>query len=127
VYDFATAVWGPGYGFGTSACRCHSRYSDKHRDKSDLASEDQIAAGQIGIGYRENRPQITGLYRGLGASCLGVTESTLHWVLYEQLKILLKKSPDTRQTSWDRAIDVGGRIAAAGSSKLIAVLVTYPH
>jgi solute carrier family 25 protein 33/36 len=70
---------------------------------------------------------IKGLYRGLGASYLGVTESTLHWVLYEQMKMVLKKGPDRNQTSWDQAIYLGGRIGAAGSSKLLAVLVTYPH
>lgn len=70
---------------------------------------------------------IKGLYRGLGASYLGVTESTLHRVLHEQMKIILKRGPDRNQTFWDRATDLGGRIGAAGSSKLLAVLVAYPH
>lgn len=37
---------------------------------------------------------IRGLYRGLSASYLGVTESTLQWVLYEQMKMRLAKEEE---------------------------------
>jgi solute carrier family 25, member 33/36 len=33
------------------------------------------------------RERIKGLYRGLSAGCLGVLETTLHLVIYEQMKI----------------------------------------
>lgn len=76
---------------------------------------------------------IRGLYRGLGASYLGVTESTLQWVLYERMKMWLarrearlalsKQDP----TAWDRVVDVGGKSGAAGLAKLFAALLTYPH
>lgn len=76
---------------------------------------------------------VRGLYRGLSASYLGVGESTLHWVLYEQMKMRLKKHQgglvqDYKQKSpWNQVVDLGGRIGAAGGSKLIAVLLAYPH
>jgi hypothetical protein len=76
---------------------------------------------------------VRGLYRGLSASYLGVTESTLHWVLYEQMKTQLKKrqerflSDGKPNSLCDQALDLGGRIGAAGSSKLFAIMVTYPH
>ncbi|KAH8586794.1 mitochondrial carrier domain-containing protein [Bisporella sp. PMI_857] len=71
---------------------------------------------------------IKGFYRGLSASYLGVTESALHWVLYEQMKILLKKSTDRKKTSmWHQALELGGGIGAAGTSKFFAVVLTYPH
>lgn len=79
------------------------------------------------------REGVKGLYRGLSASYLGVSESALHWVLYERLKKSLqehhtKPRPVGGQPPmWDQIIDIGGRIGAAGSSKVFAVLVAYPH
>ena len=76
---------------------------------------------------------VRGLYRGLSASYLGVTESTLQWVLYEQMKLRLAKRELNRvisgreRTVWDRAVDWGGKIGAAGSAKLFAAVATYPH
>ena len=76
---------------------------------------------------------IGGLYRGLSASYLGVTEGTLQWVLYEQMKIYLARREEriVRQgrtkTVWDQTVDWGGKVGAAGSAKLFAAIVTYPH
>ena len=76
---------------------------------------------------------VKGFYRGLTASYLGVTESTAQWVLYEQLKMLLKRRKERilitgrEPNIWDRTIDWGGKIAAAGSAKFFAALITYPH
>ena len=78
---------------------------------------------------------VRGLYRGLSASYLGVTESTLQWVLYEQMKIRLKEREDARAlgnpggeaSGWDRAADLTGKTVAAGLAKLSATVVTYPH
>ena len=76
---------------------------------------------------------ITGLYRGLSASYLGVTESTLQWVLYEQMKVYLRNrearliASRRRPTARDRVVDWTGRVGAAGSAKFFAALVTYPH
>lgn len=77
---------------------------------------------------------IAGLYRGLSASYLGVTESTLQWVLYEQMKKILARREHIRQSQpgyknsfiEDTEV-VGGRLLAAGAAKLCAALVTYPH
>lgn len=76
---------------------------------------------------------IRGLYRGLSASYLGVTESTLQWVLYEQMKIYLKIREERRVASrraptfWDSALSWGGKVAGAGTAKFCAAIVTYPH
>jgi solute carrier family 25 protein 33/36 len=65
---------------------------------------------------------IRGFYKGLSASYLGVTESTIQWVLYERLKKL--------------SIDVDGQggisqwlgmMGSAGSAKVVATIITYPH
>ncbi|KAF2477275.1 mitochondrial carrier [Lindgomyces ingoldianus] len=76
---------------------------------------------------------IPGLYRGLTASYLGVTESTLQWMLYEQMKLALANREERRvhsgraPTVWDQTIAWTGKITAAGSAKFIAALLTYPH
>lgn len=76
---------------------------------------------------------IRGLYRGLSASYLGVSESTIQWVLYEQMKGYLKRKEEAlvasgRPTTWrDEATSMGGRLCAAGSAKFFATVLTYPH
>lgn len=76
---------------------------------------------------------IRGLYRGLSASYLGVTESTLQWVLYEQMKLHLSNrqasliASGRKSTAWDQTIDWAGKLTAAGSAKLFAAVPTYPH
>ncbi|KAH9841287.1 putative mitochondrial carrier TC2A29 family protein [Teratosphaeria destructans] len=76
---------------------------------------------------------IKGLYRGLSASYLGVTESTLQWVLYEQAKHALTKRASDRLASgrqatlYDRVLETSGQFTAAAGAKFFAALITYPH
>lgn len=76
---------------------------------------------------------IRGLYRGLGASYLGVTESTMQWVLYERFKMSLAKREQRLAqrrdypTGLDSAINWSLTIGAAGIAKCVAAIVTYPH
>lgn len=76
---------------------------------------------------------IQGLYRGLSASYLGVSESTLQWVLYEQIKSRLAQRQENlnasgrERTYWDHTVELAGVPTAAGGAKLFAASVTYPH
>ncbi len=76
---------------------------------------------------------IRGLYKGMSASYLGVAESTMHWMLYEQFKQSLARREEHIALSgrpknwWDHTVDWTGKIGAAGFSKLIAAVLTYPH
>lgn len=76
---------------------------------------------------------VRGLYRGLSASYLGVSESTLQWVLYEQAKRSLARrqndllSSGRTPTYWDRTVEFSGKLFAAGGAKFVAALITYPH
>lgn len=76
---------------------------------------------------------IRGLYRGLTASYLGVAESTMQWMLYEQMKLSLKRREERidasgrPRTAWDHTVSWTGKLTAAGSAKFIAALLTYPH
>lgn len=70
------------------------------------------------------------MFRGLSASYLGAAETTLHLVMYEQLKNTLVRREDRASSgagAWDRTagwLEVSG---AAGASKLLAGLIAYPH
>lgn len=72
---------------------------------------------------------LVGFYRGLSASYLGVAEGTIQWTLYEKFKRLGGK--DSKGLDVD--VGVGGKeswihqVLAAGSAKLLATGVTYPH
>ena len=76
---------------------------------------------------------IRGLYKGMTASYLGVGESTLQWVLYEEMKKSLAKREERvmlsgrPKTVWDNTVDWTGNVLAAGSAKLVAAIPTYPH
>ncbi|KAF2397498.1 mitochondrial carrier protein-like protein rim2 [Trichodelitschia bisporula] len=76
---------------------------------------------------------IRGLYRGLSASYLGVSESTLQWVLYEQgkRKLALREerlvASGRLRTAWDDTVSYTGNMFVAGSAKLFAAIITYPH
>ncbi|WPH01506.1 putative mitochondrial carrier [Acrodontium crateriforme] len=76
---------------------------------------------------------IRGLYRGLSASYLGVSESTLQWVLYERAKhSLALRAADLAASGrtpnfWDRTVEWTGKLTAAGGAKFVAALITYPH
>jgi len=63
---------------------------------------------------------IRGLYKGLSASYLGVSEGIIQWTLYEQLKLLSKRA-EGGPLEWL------GMLGAAGGAKTIASLITYPH
>ncbi|KAG9241489.1 hypothetical protein BJ878DRAFT_536504 [Calycina marina] len=76
---------------------------------------------------------VKGLYKGMTASYLGVTEHTLQWVLYEEMKKGMARrehrivSEGREKRIWDRTVEWTGNIGAAGSAKLVAALITYPH
>jgi solute carrier family 25 protein 33/36 len=73
------------------------------------------------------------LYKGMSASYLGVSESSLQWVLYEQLKGSLARREQRialsgrEKTTWDHTVDWTGKFLSAGSAKLFAAILTYPH
>ncbi|GAB1312290.1 Pyrimidine nucleotide transporter, mitochondrial [Madurella fahalii] len=76
---------------------------------------------------------LRGLYKGMSASYLGVAESTMHWMLYEQIKRSLVRREERiersgrEKTWWDHTVDWTGKFGAAGGAKLVAAVLTYPH
>ncbi|EGV62122.1 Pyrimidine nucleotide transporter, mitochondrial [Yamadazyma tenuis] len=73
---------------------------------------------------------VTSLYRGLTASYLGGIESTLQWVLYEQMKTIINQravKQGSDKTTKDHIMEWSARSGAAGAAKFVASLITYPH
>ena len=65
---------------------------------------------------------VRGFYKGLSASYLGVTETTIQWVLYEQLK--RAAAADGKKGGYQEWF---GMLGSAGTAKFVASLITYPH
>jgi solute carrier family 25, member 33/36 len=74
-----------------------------------------------------------GLYKGMSASYLGVVESTMQWMLYEQMKAALARrearivASGREKNWWDKTVDWTGNFGSAGTAKLIAAVLAYPH
>ncbi|WVO18149.1 hypothetical protein L204_105852 [Cryptococcus depauperatus] len=69
---------------------------------------------------------IRGLYKGLSASYLGVSEGVIQWVLYERFKRLgqMKSTQLQDQSLFSYIPQI---IGASGGAKAVASLITYPH
>ncbi|KAL7417873.1 mitochondrial carrier domain-containing protein [Mrakia frigida] len=62
-----------------------------------------------------------GLYKGLSASMLGVSEGVIQWVVYEKFKTMGVSEKGGKLGEWT------GVLGAAGGAKMLAALITYPH
>ncbi|KAI8997570.1 mitochondrial carrier domain-containing protein [Pilobolus umbonatus] len=72
------------------------------------------------------------LFRGMGASYLGVIEGTIQWVINEHLKLrwgdTATEIPKNNNVIGGKSIrDWAGSIAAAATAKLTAGCIAYPH
>jgi solute carrier family 25, member 33/36 len=67
---------------------------------------------------------VKGFGRGLSASYVGISETTLQWVIYERLKRVYRVEKKERRTFRDK---LGEALGAGFCAKTIATVVTYPH
>ncbi|GFZ47833.1 Uncharacterized mitochondrial carrier [Saitozyma sp. JCM 24511] len=70
---------------------------------------------------------IRGLYRGLSASYLGVSEGVIQWVLYERFKRIGKTTSPHLDEPRPVLSYIGSIVGASGGAKAVASLLTYPH
>lgn len=73
-----------------------------------------------------------GFYRGMSASYAGISETVIHFVIYESIKrrLLEYKSASTmdeEDESVKEASDFVGMMMAAATSKTCATSIAYPH
>ncbi|KAJ9103957.1 hypothetical protein QFC21_002420 [Naganishia friedmannii] len=69
---------------------------------------------------------VKGLYKGMSASYLGVTEGVIQWVLYERLKTISTRTYPGEPTK-SRLAEWLGIVGSSGGAKMVASLITYPH
>ncbi|XP_034559116.1 solute carrier family 25 member 36-A [Notolabrus celidotus] len=75
---------------------------------------------------------LRGFYRGMSASYAGISETVIHFVIYESIKRKLMEakaqaSMDEEEESVKDASDFVGMMLAAATSKTCATSIAYPH
>ncbi|XP_072297340.1 solute carrier family 25 member 36-A-like [Eucyclogobius newberryi] len=75
---------------------------------------------------------LRGFYRGMSASYAGISETVIHFVIYESIKRKLSESKaHTSMDEEDEAVkdtsDFVGMMLAAATSKSCATTIAYPH
>ncbi|GLD51136.1 solute carrier family 25 member 36-A-like protein [Lates japonicus] len=75
---------------------------------------------------------LRGFYRGMSASYAGISETVIHFVIYESIKRKLLEakahaSMDEEDESVKDASDFVGMMLAAATSKTCATSIAYPH
>lgn len=75
---------------------------------------------------------LRGFYRGMSASYAGISETVIHFVIYESIKRKLLRSKaqtsmDDEEESVKDASDFVGMMLAAATSKTCATTLAYPH
>uniref|UniRef100_A0A8C6UKP5 Solute carrier family 25 member 36a n=1 Tax=Neogobius melanostomus TaxID=47308 RepID=A0A8C6UKP5_9GOBI len=73
-----------------------------------------------------------GFYRGMSASYAGISETVIHFVIYESIKrrLLEAKTPANMEDDEDPSRDASdfvGMMLAAATSKTCATTIAYPH
>ncbi|XP_038074848.1 solute carrier family 25 member 36-A-like [Patiria miniata] len=76
--------------------------------------------------YVHRKEGLRGFYRGISASYMGISETAIHFVLYEHIKALLtEQHGDVSEQR--RKLDFVMFMGAAATSKTIAATLAYPH
>ncbi|XP_030073118.1 solute carrier family 25 member 36 [Microcaecilia unicolor] len=75
---------------------------------------------------------VKGFYRGMSASYAGISETVIHFVIYETIKRKLLEyktsaNMDEEEESVKEASDFVGMMLAAATSKTCATCIAYPH
>ena len=76
-----------------------------------------------------NRHGIKGFYKGITASYYGISETVIHFVIYEAIKSKLRdmKGQTTIDYEDRTIIDFFEYMGAGATSKTIATCIAYPH
>uniref|UniRef100_A0A8C7MU26 Solute carrier family 25 member 36 n=1 Tax=Oncorhynchus kisutch TaxID=8019 RepID=A0A8C7MU26_ONCKI len=73
---------------------------------------------------------LRGFYRGMSASYAGISETVIHFVIYESIKRRILEAKATQhmdEESSKDASDFVGMMLAAATSKTCATSIAYPH
>lgn len=75
---------------------------------------------------------LRGFYRGMSASYAGISETVIHFVIYESIKRRLLEAKMTQNMDEEEEVpkvasDFVGMMLAAATSKTCATTIAYPH
>jgi len=70
---------------------------------------------------------IKGFWKGVTASYWGISETVIHFVIYEYLKKQLANAQNKRKTDEKTMLDFVGFMLCGACSKTVATIVAYPH
>ena len=70
---------------------------------------------------------VRGFWRGVSASAWGISETVLHFVIYEKLKKRWAESQSLRENKKKTVTDFLAMMCCGGISKSIATSAAYPH
>ena len=76
------------------------------------------------IVYTYKHEGLRGFYKGVTASYVGISETVIHFVIYEQLKQLFRKYHNIEHKN---VLDFLSFMGAAAISKTTASCLAYPH
>ncbi|XP_072036660.1 solute carrier family 25 member 36-A-like isoform X2 [Amphiura filiformis] len=76
------------------------------------------------IRYTYKNDGLRGFYKGVSASYVGISETVIHFVIYEQLKQLFRKYHNIEHKNF---LDFLSFMGAAAISKTTASCLAYPH
>lgn len=74
-----------------------------------------------------NQSGIKGFYKGITASYMGISETVIHFVIYEALKAKLVEMRAAHPTDTKSSKDFVEFMVAGAVSKTVASCITYPH
>jgi len=70
---------------------------------------------------------IRGFWKGVTASYWGISETMIHFLIYEYLKKKLAEAQNKRKTDDKTFLDFAGFMLCGACSKTCATIVAYPH
>lgn len=79
------------------------------------------------IGQIHKELGIKGFWRGVTASYWGISETVIHFVIYESLKKKLAEYQNKKKNDDKTLFDFAGFMLCGACSKTVATIVAYPH
>ena len=110
-----------------SSCTTNPLWVVKTRMQLEKEKASSSVAKIIKTIYREGG--VKGFWAGISASAWGISETVVHFVIYEKLKRRLEEVRGEREGDKGRktVFDFLGLMACGGVSKTVATCLAYPH
>ena len=106
-----------------SSCTTNPLWVIKTRMQLEREKASPGVASIVRAIYRERG--VRGFWRGVSASAYGISETMMHFVIYEKLKLILL---DCELTSRKKTVnDFLALMVCGGVSKTVATTLAYPH